>query len=81
MRKKNMRIKWADTAIQGCRWFSFRKNVFTPIVKRYSTKVYMLLKFLPYDNPVFEFCFDLRNDLRKVWWVLFVLNYRIKYER
>lgn len=46
--------------------FAFDKNVFTPKVKGYSTKVYKLLKLFPYDEPVDEFCFDLREDLRKV---------------
>lgn len=46
--------------------FAFDKNVFTPEVKGYSTKVYKLLKLFPYDEPVGEFCFDLREDLRKV---------------
>lgn len=45
--------------------FAFDKNVFTPEVKGYSTKVYKLLKLFPYDEPVNEFCFDLREDLRK----------------
>lgn len=45
--------------------FAFDKNVFTPEVKGYSTKVYKLLKLFPYDEPVDEFCFDLREDLMK----------------
>lgn len=46
--------------------FAFDKSVFTPEVKGYSTKVYKLLKLFPYDEPVDEFCFDLREDLRKI---------------
>lgn len=42
--------------------FAFDKNVITPKVERYSTKVYKLLKLFPYDEPVDEFCFDLIND-------------------
>lgn len=45
--------------------FAFDKNVFTPEVKGYSTKVYKLLKLFPYDEPVDSFCFDLREDLMK----------------
>ena len=46
--------------------FAFDKSVFTPDVKGYSTKVYKLLKLFPYDEPVDEFCFDLREDFRKI---------------
>ena len=43
--------------------FAFDKNVVTPKVGRYSTKVYKLLKLFPYDEPVNEFCFDLCGNL------------------
>lgn len=43
--------------------FAFDKNVITPKVGRYSTRVYKLLKLFPYDEPVNEFCFDLSGNL------------------
>lgn len=43
--------------------FAFDKKVITPDVKRYSTRVYKLLKLFPFDEPIDEFCFDLREDL------------------
>lgn len=43
--------------------FAFDKNVISPKVDRYSTKVYLLLKFFPFDEPVEGFHFDLRSDL------------------
>ena len=43
--------------------FAFDKDLITPAIKRYSTKVYKLLKLFPFDEPVNEFCFDLREDL------------------
>lgn len=42
---------------------SFDKNVISPTVGRYSTKVYKLLKLFPYDEPVDEFYFDLCGNL------------------
>lgn len=45
--------------------FAFDKNVFTTEVKGYSTKVYKLLKFFPYDESVDVFCFNLGEDLKK----------------
>lgn len=42
--------------------FAFDINMFTSEVKGYSTRVYKLLKLFPYDEPVNEFCFDLRED-------------------
>lgn len=44
--------------------FAFDKNIIIPNRGlRYSTtKVYRLLRFYPYDEPVDEFCFDLIND-------------------
>ena len=46
--------------------FAFDKSVFTSNVKGYSTKVYKLMKLFPYDEPVDEFCFDLREGFRKI---------------
>lgn len=43
--------------------FAFAKDVITPKVERYSTKVYKLLKLFPYDEPVDEFYFDLCGNL------------------
>ncbi len=43
--------------------FAFDKNVITPKVGKYSTRVYKLLKLFPYDEPVNEFCFDLSGNL------------------
>ena len=43
--------------------FAFDKKVITPDIKIYSTRVYKLLKLFPFDEPVDEFCFDLREDL------------------
>ena len=44
--------------------FSFDKNVISPKVGRYFTKVYKLLKLFPYDEPVNEFYFDLCGNLK-----------------
>lgn len=43
--------------------FAFDKSVITPKTERYSTKVYKLLKYFPFDEPVDEFCFELDQDL------------------
>lgn len=43
--------------------FAFDKKVIVPKDCRYSTKVYVLLKFFPNDEPVDCFHFDLREDL------------------
>lgn len=41
--------------------FAFDRNPIVPDIHRLSTKVYHLLKLFPYDEPVDEFCFDLKD--------------------